>query len=115
MRSVTGTKPLQVQSADAIVESSDGIALPEEEAQTAADNAVKEAERAVQALEQDFEESMDDLYLSTPPPNYRPDPELQRGQRQAVELNEMICKQTGQNCEAAAMARRYYEENYGPM
>ena len=41
------------------------------------------------------------------------DPELEMGSRQAIELNEMICTQTGQNCEAAKMARRHHVERYG--
>lgn len=43
------------------------------------------------------------------------DRELQSGERHAVELNEMICAQTGQNCEFAKMARRQYEERYGDL
>ena len=41
------------------------------------------------------------------------DPELEMGSRQAVELNDMICSQTGQNCNAAKMARRHHVERYG--
>lgn len=41
------------------------------------------------------------------------DPELQMGSRQTIELNDMICAQTGQNCEAARMARRHHIERYG--
>lgn len=43
------------------------------------------------------------------------DPELQMGERHAVELNEMLCAETGQNCEFAKMARRQYEERYGGL
>ena len=79
------------------------------------DGEIAEAERSLNDLEAEYDAAMDDLYSSASPSGYMPDPELQRGQRQAVELNEMICKQTGQNCEAAALARRHYEETYGPM
>ncbi|MBD3746917.1 MAG: hypothetical protein IE932_11970 [Sphingopyxis terrae] len=79
------------------------------------DEMIAETERSLGELEAEYNAAMEDLYSSNPPSDYRPDSEIQRGQRQAVELNEMICKQTGQNCEAAAMARRHYEENYGPM
>lgn len=41
------------------------------------------------------------------------DRELELGSRQAVELNEMICRETGQNCEVAKMARRQHLERYG--
>lgn len=76
---------------------------------------VAEHERDVDRLEQEFDAAMSDLNSGTPPPTYRTDPQIQMGQRHAVELNEQICRQTGQNCEFAAMARRQYEERYGPM
>lgn len=79
------------------------------------DGEIADAKRSLNDPVAEYDAATDYLYSSAPPSDYRPDPELQRGQRQAVELNEMICKQAGQNCEAAAMARRHYEETYGPM
>jgi len=39
--------------------------------------------------------------------------ELEMADRHAVELNEMICRETGQNCEFAKMERRQHVERYG--
>ena len=72
-------------------------------------------EPPLDALGEEDSLTMEEAVPTLPPSNYPVDPEIQRGQQQAVELNEMICKQTGQNCEAAATARRHYEEKYGPM
>lgn len=80
-----------------------------------ADDAIADAEESLEQLEREYDAAMDDLNYGPDPSYSVSDPELQMGQRQAVELNEMICAQTGQNCEAAAMARRHYEEKYGPM
>lgn len=44
---------------------------------------------------------------------YLGESDLEMGSRQAVELNEMICRETGQNCELAKMARRQHIERYG--
>lgn len=78
-----------------------------------ADAAVAAAEAAVADAQRDFDGAMADLGSPYPSRGYRPDPEMQMSERHIIELNEMICKQTGQNCELARMARRQYEEKYG--
>ena len=72
-------------------------------------------ESEIQALEREYDAAMGDLYSGTQRSPHRPDPEMQQGLRDVVELNDMICKQTGQNCEVATMTRRKYEKTYGPM
>jgi hypothetical protein len=41
---------------------------------------------------------------------YRPDPAAANGMKQAAEINEMLCKTRGINCEEAKLFRRQYEE-----
>jgi hypothetical protein len=40
------------------------------------------------------------------------DPEMDRDMRHAIEFNEMLCSTNGQNCEAARLARRQYNEDH---
>jgi hypothetical protein len=77
------------------------------------DNMVADAEANVAAAQRDYDQAMANLNSPTPPSSFRPDPQMQMGERHAIELNEMICRQTGQNCELAQMARRQYNEKYG--
>lgn len=42
--------------------------------------------------------------------NYKPDPEIINGMKQGVEINEMLCKTQGINCEAAKLFRKQYED-----
>lgn len=78
-----------------------------------ADDAVAAAEIGVIEAQRDFDRAMADLDSTYPSYTSRRDPEMQRGERHAIELNETICKEYGQNCELAKMARRQYEEKYG--
>ncbi len=81
------------------------------DATTPVDDAVAAAEARVKALEGNYDEAMSDLY--SPEPIAPVDREAQMAERQAIEVNEMICQETGQNCELARMARRHYNERYG--
>ncbi|MHA4837199.1 hypothetical protein [Sphingopyxis sp. MSC1_008] len=73
-------------------------------------------DRTPAALQREYDDAIAEVenfdFSAAPPPAARMDPELEMGSRQAVELNEMICKQTGQNCELAEMARKQHMERY---
>jgi hypothetical protein len=87
-----------------------------DEAAVAADldeRALAAAEADLNDAQGEYDRAMADLYSPTPSRTAVRDPEMQMGERHAIELNEQICKQTGQNCELARMARRQYEERYG--
>lgn len=43
----------------------------------------------------------------------RVDTEIDQGLRHSIEINEMLCKQTGQNCAEAKLFRRQYNESHG--
>ncbi|MEP3050674.1 MAG: hypothetical protein ABJP48_13005 [Erythrobacter sp.] len=69
-----------------------------------------ERERAVdEVLERARENASSDSNASAPY-TYRPDPAAANGMKQAAEINEMLCKTRGINCEEAKLFRRQYEE-----
>lgn len=87
------------------------ITDPASDVEAAVDAAQAAAEAAVGDAQADFDSTMNDLGTAR---SYAPaDPELEMGSRHAVELNEMICRETGQNCDVAKMARRHHIERYG--
>ncbi len=77
------------------------------------DAAVATAEAEVAGAQRDFDMAMDDLGSPARPSRRVIDPEIQRGQRQTVELMELSCNESGYNCEYARVMRRQYEETYG--
>lgn len=77
------------------------------------ENAVHTDKRLAVDAEQGFEPARSDFKSRITTPTFRPDPELQRGRQHAIELNELICRETGQNCEATRLAQRQYQQIYG--
>lgn len=86
----------------------DSATAMEEEAAVGAAAAAAERASAAAAMDEP-----DAILGSADSSDVLPDTELEMASRQAVELNEMICSQTEQNCEFAKMARRQHIERYG--
>ena len=79
------------------------------------DTAMADAEAAANDAQQDFDRAMANLNSPPSRSNDVSDPDIQMGERHAIELNELICKEYGQNCELAKLARRQYQEKYDPQ
>lgn len=90
------------------------IADPAADAEAAVDAAARAADEAVRAIDPEWQKEVD-RRLAEFDREARGESELEAGSRHAVELNEMICRETGQNCEFAKMARRQHIERYGPF
>ena len=71
-----------------------------------------DAERSQAVVSINSDHSKNDLYSSVPVAPIR-DPEIQRGIRQSIEMNELLCRQYKQDCEFAKTIRQQYEETYG--
>lgn len=66
-------------------------------------------ESRLEELEREYDEASAAVGFE-PPTSYQPDPEIVRGIRHSAELNEMLCKTQGINCDAAKLFRKQYEE-----
>ena len=73
------------------------------------DSKVSNAAGDLDELEKAYEDAMSAVGSSTPR-GYRPDPAVSNGMKHAAEINEMLCKTRGINCEEAKLFRRQYEE-----
>lgn len=69
-----------------------------------------ERERAVNEVLERARENASSGSDASAPYTYRPDPAVANGMKQAAEINEMLCKTRGINCEEAKLFRRQYEE-----
>ena len=109
-RMMMGLNPVAMDLGEGEV--NDTVVMPAEEELPADDilTQAAEADREVAAAAKD---DADDVPGRANSSDALADPGLEMGSRQAVELNEMICTQTGQNCAAAKMARRHHVERYG--
>ncbi len=68
-----------------------------------------DGEAYIEKLEQEAQEALDNVY-SGDTIIYQPNPEIINGMKEGVEINEMLCKTRGINCEAAKLFRKQYED-----